>query len=363
MQTPGTVTLSADIAGWQRVDLDKLVGDEVNQVRVVIPAATLAKIDESSEPVELTYRSMTISVPASVLSACKQEKKDVALCLNYPRQSPVVSGQPDEVYSGMGWALDVKLVAMEQTTDRELTLTEPLELVLKVDADKLTSEQIEGLGLYLYDPGSKSWQCIGNDLVGDVIEGLVDHSGQIALMSYNRQFNDLTGHWAAGDIGFMARKRLAVGVSVGEFAPNAAVTRAEFTVLLARILGLKPIDNNHFKDIQGSEWYAGMVNAAKAKGLVSGMDGEFKPNQRITREQMAAMLMNAYRLSGKTVHNAPMTSFKDKSAISVWALISVRDAQALGLVRGRSPGYYAPKEGATRSEAFVTVKRLLDQIH
>ena len=118
----------------------------------------------------------------------------------------------------------------------------------------------------------------------------------------NRTFEDIQGHWAQSNIERMANKLIVNGSADGMFDPNRTVTRAEFVAMLVRALGLteKP-QLSSYSDVGPNEiWYAGAIGAASAAGLIEGYaDGSFRPDARITREQVAVMLARAARYAGE----------------------------------------------------------------
>ncbi|MNI85895.1 Endoglucanase precursor [compost metagenome] len=76
----------------------------------------------------------------------------------------------------------------------------------------------------------------------------------------------------------------------------------------------------------------------------------FEPNAVITRQEIVLILMRAYKMENGTLPSAAGISFSDDSDIAEWALESVKQAAALGLVQGRSEGQFAPNDPATRAE-------------
>ncbi|MNI79433.1 Endoglucanase precursor [compost metagenome] len=88
-------------------------------------------------------------------------------------------------------------------------------------------------------------------------------------------------------------------------------------------------------------------------GLITGRTPEaFQPAAEISREEMTVILMRAYRLKHGAIPAAPVSpSLKDAVSISDWAAEQVAAAAALGFVKGRTDGTFAPKAPATRAEA------------
>jgi hypothetical protein len=183
----------------------------------------------------------------------------------------------------------------------------------------------------------------------------------------NGTFIDIVGHWAARDIEQMVKLSLVMGVSATEFAPNRAITRAEFTALLIRAVGLETGQvAGKFTDVPANKWYYSVVNTAAEAGLVSGYGTTFGPDDPITREQMAVMISRALVFKDENVEltaNEKMlllAVFVDRKDISVWAGDGVAQAAYLGIVKGRSSNMFVPRGIATRAEAAVMILRMFN---
>ncbi|MDY4976758.1 MAG: S-layer homology domain-containing protein, partial [Clostridia bacterium] len=113
------------------------------------------------------------------------------------------------------------------------------------------------------------------------------------------RFQDIAGHWAENDINEMANQGIVSGVTDTTFEPDREITRAEFAALIARALKISyENEESVFRDVAAPSWYAKEVNAAAAAGLISGYDGFFRPEDSITREEMAVIIVKAYQLRG-----------------------------------------------------------------
>lgn len=360
------LTIKKGAVSWKNIDLGKVLGSSAKHGKVIIPAEQVDKEEDDGEPVKVSFDTVEISIPVENISAHKNKNKDVLLEVKKLVEEVPAKHAPNETYFNAGGVFEIRLGLEGSDGEQQaVALAGPIDLKFALDTAALTPQQIEGLGLYLYDEASQTWQFAGGLLEDNTFIGSIDKTGKFAVLSYDKNFADLSGHWAAGDIGYMVRKRIARGVSSNEFAPDAAVTRAEFAVLLARVLGFAPSSKEHFKDVNESDWFAGMVNALAENGLVKGSGGgSFKPGEKITREQIAVLLVNACKLRGKPVDEKPGDGarFADYSAVSNWAFPSVEQAVRLGLIKGRTDGSFGPQDGATRAESFVMVKRLLEKI-
>lgn len=180
-------------------------------------------------------------------------------------------------------------------------------------------------------------------------------------------FTDIIDHWAQADIEFMYNKGYVKGIEENIFAPDAQIARAEFASLLQRIFNLTEKSASYgFKDISVDSWYNGSVNATAFAKLVMGYpDGNFRPWGKISREEMAVMVVRALAYGGQDKNvtqadvEAMLAKFEDQSEIGSWARESTAKAVDSGIVMGRSEKVWAPLDTATRAEGVVMLKRLL----
>lgn len=183
-----------------------------------------------------------------------------------------------------------------------------------------------------------------------------------AIAEASKTFADLKGHWAKDDIELLASKLVVKGMTDTGFAPDNRITRAEFAAILVRSLGLSESIESKFADVSSKDWYAGAVGAASKAGLVDGYeDGTFKPEASITREQMAVMVARAMTAAGKqaAADVKGLASFTDANAISGWAKDAVAQAVKAGIINGMTEHTFVPDHNASRAEAAVMMKRLL----
>lgn len=195
-------------------------------------------------------------------------------------------------------------------------------------------------------------------------------AGSYAVIAGIRSFDDTKGHWAESAIGKLASRMILNGKPGGVYAPNEPITRAEFASLLVRALGLggSAAGNSAFVDIGAQAWFAGDVGTAAAAGLAQGTaDGRFRPDNAITRQEIAVMLVKSLRLldpsASETSDESPnLGSFKDGGAIADWARQSLQTAVQAGLLQGNAAGELRPGDAATRAETAVLLGRLLDAL-
>lgn len=111
-----------------------------------------------------------------------------------------------------------------------------------------------------------------------------------ADQAYSNTFSDVAkSHWAANYIGYMQQFGIITGYADGSFRPDASVTRAEFAAIASRFEKLTE-GTKSFSDVPSSHWAAKYINFAATRGWVNGYaDGTFRPNNSITRAEVAAV--------------------------------------------------------------------------
>ncbi len=184
------------------------------------------------------------------------------------------------------------------------------------------------------------------------------YSGETTNPSISNPFTDMVNHWAAADVLAMNKAGIVSGVSDTLFDPDRNITRAEFAAIIARALKLSD-KKADYKDVS-DEWFAPYVGACADAGIITGYDGYFRPNDNITRQEMAVIIVNAYSYLGKADANGGIDNFSDKAAIADWAKAAVDTASSVGLISGMGDGTFSPEANATRAQAVSIVKRLLE---
>ncbi|WP_182914147.1 glycerophosphodiester phosphodiesterase family protein [Paenibacillus sp. 1011MAR3C5] len=186
------------------------------------------------------------------------------------------------------------------------------------------------------------------------------------IAAYDKSFADTNGHWAQQDIELAANKGLINGVSSDQFLPERSITRAEFASMLVRALGLADgTADRTFSDVPADRWYARDVAAAVKAGVIKGYgDHTFRPEQLITREDQAAMLIRALTYAGASVpamehaESLLQQQFKDADGI-VWAHEELAAAVKLGLLKGMQGDILQADRHSTRAQSAALLVRFL----
>ena len=177
-------------------------------------------------------------------------------------------------------------------------------------------------------------------------------------------FTDVpTDHWARAVIQYVYDNGLMTGTSATTFAPEATTTRGMIVSMLARLEGVTSAEPAGFTDVSADDWYATAVNWAASAGIVNGYeDNTFQPNAAITREQLAAMLMNYAQWKGQdTSARADLSHYSDADSISSWANDVLSWAVAEGLLTGVTDDTIAPQVHATRAQVAAILQRFLSE--
>ena len=157
-----------------------------------------------------------------------------------------------------------------------------------------------------------------------------------------------------------------VGVSSSEFAPLNSLSRSMFAAVLYRLNGSPAVSYKaYFSDVPQGQWYTSAVIWAYEKGIVSGYpNGTFRPDDNITREQMAKMLKNYAGYRGfDTAARAELSKFSDAASIGSWATADVQWAASYGFISGKPINgllYVDPQGNATRAECASILERFFN---
>lgn len=169
-------------------------------------------------------------------------------------------------------------------------------------------------------------------------------------------FDDIsTVPWAEEAIVTLAEKRIINGVGDNKFAPNDYITREEFaTIVVNAFLEKQPLAEISFADVKDGEWYYEKIQKAYGAGVVNGIsDDMFGIGRNITRQDMTVMLYRIGKYVGGYFDDTTETAekFSDDSEISDYASEAVYALKAREIVNGVDEYNFAPLNTATRAEA------------
>ncbi|CAM3586428.1 S-layer homology domain-containing protein [Marinicrinis lubricantis] len=194
--------------------------------------------------------------------------------------------------------------------------------------------------------------------------------GTFGIFEFTKSYGDVSStHWAYDAIGRATALQITSGIDANTFAPGREVTRAEFTALMARALGLEASGMVRFNDVHPSAWYAADVQAAADAGIIAGQgDGTFAPNALISRQEMAVIavrsLMYVEQDAAPTVSPAEsmQSTFTDLDNSASWAKSYIQQAAQYGLMLGRGNQLFVPHGLTTRAESVQVILNIWERM-
>ena len=171
--------------------------------------------------------------------------------------------------------------------------------------------------------------------------------------------------WYHDGIHFCVEHGLMVGTGMDTFAPNTTTSRGMIVTILYRLEGSPAAGTPAFTDVASDAYYADAVAWANANGIVLGYgNGEYGPDDPITREQLAAILYRYAQYKGYDTTQGGMSirEFSDYEQISDYALEPMTWAVNAGLINGTTSTTLAPTGSGTRAQAAALLMRFCENI-
>ncbi|MCI9055633.1 MAG: S-layer homology domain-containing protein [Oscillospiraceae bacterium] len=169
-------------------------------------------------------------------------------------------------------------------------------------------------------------------------------------------------HWAAQSVRRAGELGLFQGVGGGRFGLGEPITRAAFVTALVRLFGWEAErpQSPAFSDVPAGAWYFSAVETAFAHDAFRLQQGRFRPEEPITREEMAVMLVRSLGYTSLAVTlGAEECPFTDVSVSPGYITL----AYDLGIVGGTGNGRFDPGSSAAREQAAAVLVRVYDKLH
>ena len=181
------------------------------------------------------------------------------------------------------------------------------------------------------------------------------------------KFNDVSANdWFASAVDYVTGKGMMNGTADNIFSPKANTTRGMVVTVLYRLENQPSTSAASFTDVASGAYYANAVAWANANGIVSGYgSGKFGPNDKVTREQLAAILYRyaQYKKYDVSVgEDTNILSYDDAQSISTYAIPAIQWACGAGVVTGKSGSKLDPKGNATRAEVAAMLMRFCENV-
>ena len=255
----------------------------------------------------------------------------------------------------------VRIVAGDQNIEvigRPMTIetnmqSRPVTLILPIRDASLTEEQLKELGVFIeHSDGTK--ELVKGELVP------YDDQGTLGLRFTVDKFSTFTVIRVEGWRQEQVHKAYISGYPGKLFGPDKPITRAEMAAMLARVMEVDaPVIFADYKDVPQDHWANEAISKAASSGLLVGYpDGSFKPEERMTRPEMAAIAATMVLFESEA-QASDASGFTDVQGH--WAEDAIKRAAAAGIVSGYGDGTFRPDQLITRAEAVTNINKLFDR--
>lgn len=259
---------------------------------------------------------------------------------------------------------------IEITKDQDGNFDKAVTITLTFDKSKVDTNKYDLIICYLNEEENR-WIALDNikvDLAAATVSGEIKHFTKLAIIAVEKaqaslplspgelvNLSDIQEHWAQPAIAELISLGAIGGYPDGTFKPDQGISRAEFASILVKALQLEQKQGKVFNDTAG-HWAQDAIATAAAYGIVNGYsDTSFGPDDSITREQMAVMVVKAAKLAEVKEGKA----FADGNKISAWAGNAVATASQNQIINGYPDNTFRPQNNASRAEAATVIVKAL----
>lgn len=329
------------------------------KVQVPVSNEALEQLATSNKDLAIQSGDVAITIPNEVLDQIvKSANKDVTFNVSLVSSNVPGDGESlSDVY-------EFTITSGDKTIS---TFEKSIVITLPVSSDVKDGKNVAA---YYINEETNALEFVISKYENGVVTFKTSHFSKYVVVENSKTFKDVPeNQWAKKYIDSLASKGIVSGKSADNFAPNDTITRAQFALILTKILNL-PITEyeGRFKDIPVSmDWAFGGIEAANRAGIVSGSNGNFMPYKNITREQMATMIVRALEYVDPSIVEGVKNEvkFADANTIQDYAKQPVAIVSGLGIVGGRTVNgkqLFAPAENATRAQAATMLYNMLDRL-
>ncbi len=170
--------------------------------------------------------------------------------------------------------------------------------------------------------------------------------------------------WFDEAVRYVTERGIMIGISEDEFAPNMPLTRGMFVTVLHRIEGTpEESEEPTFGDVSDDAWYYEAVKWGQKHNIIYGYsDEEYGPNDRITREQMAAIIYRYAAYKGINTDVEGEASYTDSQSITNYAKPAVKWVSDKGFMQGDPDGSFRPLDNASRAETAQVIMNVIENL-
>lgn len=195
----------------------------------------------------------------------------------------------------------------------------------------------------------------------NVLVAFVDQGTAGSSQNYTA-FNDVkTSDWFCYATNKVSELGLMYGTGNGNFSPYTTTTRGMIVTILHNMVGRPSAGSNTFSDVAAGSYYEQAVTWANQYNIVGGYtDGTFRPDNNITREELAVMLYQYAKMyqSNGNAFGGNTINFSDNYLISSWAQSAVAWCSTQKIFSGKQGNLFAPNDHSNRAEVAVSLLSL-----
>lgn len=324
--------------------------------QVTQPIVTVSeKLNPLQEHTIVLDNKVEVRIPANALQGNK-EVEFIIDKVNSPPEIPEGRKLISSVY--------------EFSIDGEKTYKFEKKITIKLSFDDKDVTEEETVAIHYYNEDLEKWVNLGGVIEDNFISVEVDHFTKFAVLAVEKDkleeleeikqpevnLNDIKNHWAKKYIEKLVINGAVSGYPDGTFRPDNNITRAEFITMLVKAFKLESQDKKIFIDTK-EHWANNFISIAASHEIVSGYeDNTFRPDNLITREEMAVMIAKTTKLK----LDIEESKFTDNSIVSIWAKPYINTVVKNGVIQGYPNNTFQPQKNATRAEAVTIIVRALE---
>ncbi|WP_127496598.1 Ig-like domain-containing protein [Paenibacillus glycanilyticus] len=361
--TPGTEVKLPAIAGFAPSDNanPQTSKDGGKYAYMVYPTTDYYIV--ATAPGYITYTSPTIPVEFAIVRHDIQMSKASVAPAGKPNVVVNVSVDKDRQEEGTAGKIKVEYLnnGTKQATGATVTLTLPEGTTVtnadggKVEGNKVTWNVGE---LNIGDKGVRNVEVKYPSIKETELLVTISAESKASLELLNPEAAKASVKvllFKTGDE-IVKHQRYILGFPDGKFKPSQKLTRGELAAIIARLLnGGSTTLKAEFKDVPSTQWASGYIRIVTDSGIFKGFeDGTFRPNQPVTREELAMVMVRYLKLET----SMPITpQFGDSDGR--WSSSAIEALFRNGLTTGYPDGTFQPGKDIVRLEAVTLINRLL----
>ncbi len=327
--------------------------DEVSELNVKLPLSSTSTLAGNGMNLEINTPNARVLIPSDSLKGLiddvyfrfipikkEAERKEVEQRARTEQVVRIVAGNDTVTVVGRPMTIETNMQS------RQVTLTIPLP------ENELTNDQLKDLGIFIeHSDGEK-------ELVkGEIVP--YDQTGKLGIRFTINKFSTFTvihmDGWQQTEVaGENAHHAYIKGYPDGTFRPKRAITRVEMAAILSRVMDKeKKLPIIGYSDVKATHWASESIAKVTQMGLMRGYpDGSFKPEQTITRGEMANIALQLLTKDGTASSTFP-------DVAGHWAEHAIVQIYAAGIIVGFEDGTFRPDDALSRAEAVTIINKLL----